>query len=269
MFGFREVEVNRMRLITLLGCIALLSSGSLLASDLDKVEKTVKSALAGSAQSQKKIDELHDAARDLVAEFKSNSIRAESLETYNRQLKEMVTSQDKELKNLVVQQSRVEETGRGLSVLLERMVKTLQRFRELDLPFLQTERNSRIINLEKMLTRADINLSEKYRKVMEAWKIESDYGNTIETYRTGLQLSDDNYRVVDHLRIGRVALFYQTLDGRESGRWNAQSKQWEVLDNKYRVSIKQGLEIAQKRAQPELLNLPMPVAQPAGKEEQS
>ena len=60
------------------------------------------------------------------------------------------------------------------------------------------------------------------------------------------------------IRIGRVSLYYLTLDGLEAGIWN--DKQWQRLDDKYRQSIEQGLKVAKKQLPPDLLVLPTQVA---------
>jgi len=92
--------------------------------------------------------------------------------------------------------------------------------------------------------------------VLEAYQIENDYGRTIEAYQAELD-SDDKKRIVNFLRIGRTSLYYQTLDGRESGYWNSDDYAWTVLPKRYRRAIQLGLRIARKQAPPALLELPV------------
>jgi hypothetical protein len=68
---------------------------------------------------------------------------------------------------------------------------------------------------------------------------------------------DGDVRTVDFLRIGRVGLYYQTLDAEESGRWNPSSGQFEILDDSVRSQIMQGIRVARKQAPAELLSLPV------------
>ena len=91
-------------------------------------------------------------------------------------------------------------------------------------------------------------------------KIENDYGNTIEAYRASLNSSNNS---VDFLRLGRVALYYQRLDGSEAGFWNRETKAWEILPSSYRSAIRDGLRIARKQAAPDLIIVPVPTAEPA------
>ena len=110
------------------------------------------------------------------------------------------------------------------------------------------------------MDRADVTNAEKYRRIVEAYQIENDYGRTIEAYRGTL----DNGKTVDFLRVGRIALVYQTLDGEETGVWDQGAQDWVELDDSYRTSIKQGLKIARKQSAPDLIELPLPAASGGG-----
>ena len=109
-----------------------------------------------------------------------------------------------------------------------------------------------------MMDRADVAPSEKFRRVMEAYQVEMDYGRTVEAY-TGLQTIDGQERDVDFLRIGRTALIYQTRDGGIQGNWNKQTRQWEKLDASYRSQITKGLRVARKQMAPEVLMVPVAI----------
>ena len=66
---------------------------------------------------------------------------------------------------------------------MERMINGLETFVSLDLPFLIDEREQRISTLRTLLLASDITVSEKFRRVLEAYQIEIEYGRTIEAYR--------------------------------------------------------------------------------------
>jgi hypothetical protein len=68
---------------------------------------------------------------------------------------------------------------------------------------------------------------------------------------------DGKPRTVDFLRIGRVALFFHTLDGEACGRWDIYEQRWSVLPDHYRSALTKGLLIARKQAPPDLLLLPI------------
>jgi hypothetical protein len=114
-----------------------------------------------------------------------------------------------------------------------------------------------------MMVRADVTHAEKFRRILEAYQIENDYGNTIEAYKADLTMNDVSSSV-DFLRLGRVALYYQRFDGSETGYWNKEQKQWQTLSTDYHNAIRNGLRIARKETAPDLLTLPIPAAE-AGK----
>jgi len=137
------------------------------------------------------------------------------------------------------------------------MIDALAKFIELDVPFLQKERNERVAKLRKIMNRADVTESEKYRRLMEAYQIENEYGRTIEAYRDEIELQN-KMTTVDFLRVGRVVLLYQTLDGQQAGMWDQQTRKWKTLPREYLASIPKALRIARKQAAPDLIRLPIP-----------
>jgi hypothetical protein len=64
---------------------------------------------------------------------------------------------------------------------------------------------------------------------------------------------------VNFLRIGRVSLMYQTLDGDETGYYDAEQKKFEK-DNGYADAMTAGLKIAKKQIAPDLLVAPVQAA---------
>lgn len=155
------------------------------------------------------------------------------------------------------QRAEIEETHREIVPLMIRMIDRLGQFVTLDRPFLRAERLGRVEALRKLMERADVSFAEKYRRVMAAYEVEAAYGRTIEA-STGRLDREGNRRSVHFLRIGRLALFYLSLDGTEAGYWDAREKSWKTLPKDYLRSIEQGLRIAKKEAPPDLLRLPIP-----------
>ncbi|MEN8260803.1 MAG: DUF3450 domain-containing protein [Pseudomonadota bacterium] len=237
--------------------VAGLAQASLAASDpLTQVIKTESAATAAAIASQRKIDKLSDENRRMLDEFRSMSREAETLAVYNSYLKKLIASQQSETESLIDQLSEIETTQREIVPLLLRMLDSLERFVKLDIPFLPEERRKRIEGLKDMMMRADITNAEKFRRIMEAYQVENDYGHTIEAYRADLDLNGA-VSDVEFLRLGRLALFYQRLDGSETGAWNRMSKRWEPLPDDYRNPIRNGLRMARKETAPDLLIVPI------------
>jgi hypothetical protein len=137
-----------------------------------------------------------------------------------------------------------------------RMVDALVSFVEADVPMLVSERETRLAHLVELMDRADVEDSEKYRRIMEAYQIENEYGRTIEVYQDTLNI-DGEERTLDFLRVGRVALLYQTLDGEEVGAWDQSEKRWVELPSSYSDSIRKGIRIARKQLAPDMIRVPV------------
>jgi hypothetical protein len=208
-----------------------------------------------AASSQERISEIDDETQRLLAQYRTAVGERESIEAYSAQLEIQIQSQVTDMASIQNQLQEVETTAREVLPLTQKMLDTLAEFVELDVPFLIEERYKRIATLKDVMARADVTLSEKYRRVVEAYQIEMEYGRTVDAYEGRLGEGDDA-RTVQFLRIGRVSLMYQTLDGNETGYWDADGKEWAVNDD-YRQAFKHGLDIAKKISAPDLLVVPV------------
>ncbi|OUS32314.1 hypothetical protein A9Q99_01225 [Gammaproteobacteria bacterium 45_16_T64] len=230
----------------------------------DPVDNLVEKAVRNNGlakNSQQKIDKLSDATQQLFSSYQLESKRIEDLNIYNLQLKQQIYDQNVKIIELSQSLEDISLIERQISPLLLRMIQSLEQFIDLDVPFLLEERHERIKFLRKAMERADVSSAEKFRQVLEAYNIENEYGTTIESYKGSVQLGDRSQEV-DFLRVGRVALLFQTLDGKRQGSWNQKQQQWEELDDRYRRDIRLGLKMAQKQTAPNLIKIPVPT--PAG-----
>ncbi|WP_431686807.1 DUF3450 domain-containing protein [Hahella sp. NBU794] len=209
-----------------------------------------------SQQSQARVDKLADQSDELLSEYKNVLRQIEGLKAYNDQNERIVSSQQAELSSLNTQISALEQTRTEVVPLMLRMVSALEQFVEADVPFQMDERRKRVADLRALMDRADVSTSEKFRKILEAYEVENEYGRTIEAYKASLG-EGEQLRTYEFLRIGRIALMYQTPDGAETGHWNKDKKQWEALPETYRSAVSQGLKIAKKQAPPALIKLPV------------
>lgn len=225
---------------------------------LDRVVEDQMKVDEASRASQERVSELDDETNALLSEYRRALADAESFTTYAGQLELQVRSQNEEMAAIERQLAEVETTSREVGPLMDRMLETLDRFVALDIPFLLDERRDRVERLKEMMGRADVTISEKYRRIIEAYQVEMDYGRTVEAYEAKLDAGPDA-RTVQFLRIGRVGLLYQTLDGSETGYWDVSSKRW-VVDDSYEGSFKEGIAVARKTRAPELLIVPVPAA---------
>lgn len=238
-------------IVTLAGVLAVLPLIIQAADALDESRDQVAKTNEQLQQKQIKIDGLHEQTGQMVDQYRETLRQAESYEIYNKQLKEIIRSQDSDLLSLKAQIIEIEVTAQQIMPMMQRMITALRQFITQDVPFLPVEREQRLAKLENTMKRADISVAEKYRKILEAYQIEIEYGKTLEAYRAML----DN-KSVNFLKIGRVAFFYQSLDGKEYGVWLPQKNQWKSVNNReVKNSIIVGLKIARKQHSPELLTI--------------
>lgn len=125
-----------------------------------------------------------------------------------------------------------------------------------DLPFLQAERQKRIESLEELNANPEAPVSEKFRKLMEALLVETEYGTTVEVYQQTIPLSGED-TLVNIFRLGRLRLFYQTLDKRQCGFFNPAQKTWQPLEDAYLKTIQAAIDMGAKRKPVEILTLPL------------
>jgi len=205
-------------------------------------------------QSQKQVDLLFDEQQRLLHEHNQTRNELQSLQRYDNHLQKMVSAQERKIVALQQQMEEIDVTHREVIPLMSRMTETLERFVELDVPFLLEERRRRVKKLQDLLDLPDVSVAEKYRQVMEAYQVETEYGRTIEVYRGTLEPAN-RARTVDFLRIGRLALIYRSLDGSDSGIWNQQSRSWQTMSDDYQSSLNRGFRVARKQVAPDLLKL--------------
>lgn len=234
-----------------------LGAGMSTAQQLDAILNVEKERTEIAQASQTTIDAVSQQTSELLNEYREVQKQIETLRIYNAQIERLVNAQNREITSLNRQIDSVTVIDRQISPLMLRMIDSLGEFIKLDVPFLPQEREDRIEQLRTMMDRADVANSEKFRRLLEAFQIENEYGRTIEAYRGQLPTASGS-REVDYLRVGRVILLYQTLDRTETGMWNPTNKNWVALPDTYRSPVRQGLRMARKQVAPDLLRLPIP-----------
>lgn len=225
------------------------------AQTLRNVEAEQKEADKAARTSQEQINDILEKKQDLAGRYAQVVAETESLNKYIEQLSVQVKSQDEEIAGIEQQLLDIETTNREVQPLMQKMVDTLEEFVALDVPFLLEERTERVSKLKELMVRSDIAISEKYRRILEAYQIELEYGRTLEAYEGRV-----GEKTVEFVRLGRISLMYQTLDEAETGYWDAQKKDW-VLDNSYTESVKEARRVAKKDGAPDLLTVPVPAPQ--------
>jgi len=208
-------------------------------------------------RSQLNVDRLAAETGDLLQDYKIVMKQVDGLRVYNARLEKQITGQLSRIAGLVKSVDDATVIQRQIMPLLIRMIDGLEQFVSLDVPFHIDERTERVEFLRANIDRSDITISEKFRQVLEAYKIENEYGRKIDSYK-GVASVGGSDREVSFLRIGRIGLMYQTMDGEQSGAWDQSNRQWVELDSgDYRGAVQKGLRIARKQASIDIMKLPI------------
>lgn len=253
------IRFRRAQALLISACAAAFVSSLVSAQTLDSALATQGEADKAAAASQKRINDIRDRAQDAASRYATAVADAESLEKYNKQLVKQVNSQKEEMASIERQLLDIETTNREVQPLMQKMVDSLDRFVSLDVPFLLDERTARINSLKQIMPRADVTISEKYRRIMEAYQIELENGRTLDTY-DGRMGTGPDARTVSFVRLGRISLMYQSLDGEETGYWDATKKEW-VREDQYAHAVAEARRVAKKDGPPDLLRVPVPAPQ--------
>ena len=238
---------------------ALTISGGVFAQTVDQVLQADQRRLNLAQQSQERINNIVEGTRSLEDQYRAINKEIDGLKVYNRLMRAQVEGQAATLEDIALSMDQVDVINRQIFPLMERMIDGLKQSIALDIPFLMDERTKRIGDLEAIMERSDVTVAEKFRKVMEAYQIENDYGTTIEDYSQSLTI-DGATRSFNMLRVGRIGLYFQSDDTKITGRWNNEDRVWEV-DNSARNEVRKGLRVARQLIAPELIIVPVPAAE--------
>jgi len=175
---------------------------------------------------------------------------------YNAQIEQQLRSQEQEIAAIEQEIVALDATAVDVQPLLQRMFDELVQFVADDVPFFKDERDRRIEVLRELIARVDASPSEKFRRLVEAYQIEMEYGRTMSSYK---QVLADG-REAEMVRLGRVTLLYRTVEGGETGYWDNERKEW-VADPDAAAQIEEALSIAKEERAPDLIIVPVPAPQ--------
>lgn len=255
----RCISSSRRLAAAIFAVSALTISGGVFAQTVDQVLQADQRRLNLAQQSQERINNIVEGTRSLEDQYRALNKEIDGLKVYNRLMRAQVDGQSATLEDIALSMDRVDVINRQIFPLMTRMIDGLEQSVQLDIPFLMAERTKRINDLKAIMERSDVTVAEKFRKVMEAYQIENDYGTSSEYYEESLTI-DGATRSFNMLRIGRIGLYFQSDDTKITGRWNNKERVWEI-DNSARNEVRKGLRMARQLIAPELIVIPVPSAE--------
>ncbi len=222
----------------------------------DDIVKTNAARLKAGAASQKRIDDTSERTEKIVTQYHQQRKNVEVLKKFNDRLRRTLTAQEEAMAKLTRSIEDASLIERQIVPLMLSMVDGLEKFIAADIPFKLDERNARLARIKGYLTNANISAAERFRQVLEAYSIENAYGQSIDAFTEELQL-DGSSKTVNILQIGRSGLYYQTIDGTQSGYWDKGAKQWSDLDASHNAGIYKAIRITQGKEVNDLMTLPV------------
>jgi len=258
----RCISSSRRISVALFATTVIAASGSVFAQSVDQILQAEDRRLNLAQQSQERINNIVEGTRSLEDDYRAINKEIDGLKVYNRLMSAQTNGQSAVLEDIALSMEQVDVINRQIFPLMERMIDGLDQSVALDVPFLMEERTKRVNTLISTMERSDVSVAEKFRKVMEAYQIENEYGTSSETYTQSLTLEGIT-RSYNILRVGRIGLYFQSDDAKITGRWDNAERQW-VMDDSARSEIRKGIRIAKQLIAPELIVIPVAAPSEAG-----
>lgn len=254
----KKQRMKAVALSTVLTAGAVFASASFANQQpLEELLAVGQSKVAQAQQSQVRINRLQDETSSMINQFNQVNKVIEGLQVYNSQLERQLASQREIISDLEESIGQVTVIQRQIQPLVLNMLEAVEQFIEMDAPYRKEQRLRRVQSLRDIMTSGDVTIAEKFRQVLEIYSIEAEYARKIDTYEDTLVI-DGEELTVDIFAVGRVALMYQTRDASRTGAWDRNAEQWVSLDSgRYRTAIRDGIRIAQQRAQNDIMHLPI------------
>lgn len=226
-------------------------------SALDRAQGVVAETIQAAAQSQQNVTRLSNSASSLFEEFRLESDNLEALLVLNANWRRQIAIQEREIETIAESIAEVRNVTQELPLLMNRMLASVEQFIALDIPFHLEARQARVQFVRDAIDNPNVSTAERFRQILVLFQTENAYGRTRETYPATLTI-DGVQRDVDLLRVGRIALVYQSKDRLTTGAWDPQTRQWITLDaGEYRNAIRTAINVAAGMVAPEIIDLPI------------
>lgn len=208
-------------------------------------------------ESQERINRLSDSASSLFEDFQVENDNLEALLVLNAGWRQQISVQEEQLETISESITEVRNVTQEMPLLMQKMIASMERFIELDMPFKLEERRQRVEFVKSLMNDPGVSVAERFRQILSLYQTENSYGRTHETYPTTLTL-DGVRRDVDIMRVGRIALAYQTTDRTMTGAWDPEARQWVSLPaSEYRTAIDNAIRVSSGLIAPEIMQLPI------------
>jgi len=226
-------------------------------AQLEDVVKTGEAKVKDAQKSQARVDKVVDTSQARLVEYRSLLKQVDGLKVYNNQLNTQISSQLALIEKFESSTAQVALIERQMLPLIMKMAESLSQFIDIDLPFHEQERAERMLFIQENIEKSEVDISEKFRQILEVYQVENEYGRKMDSYSQIISINGQEHDV-NILRVGRIAMVAQTKDTKLSAVYDKATKSWVELDNGvYRNSIKNGIKMANKQASIGVMTLPI------------
>lgn len=227
-------------------------------AQLESALNTAKASTSASSASQQRVERLDDEADTAIREYRAVLQQTDNIALFVAQQDIYLQSQKSEIASLKRQLGTVEQIKQGMSPMMLKMAVEIEDAIKSDMPFNLAERLARVDRMKNTLADPNVSPAEQYRQVLNAFKIEVSYGQGIDSYEGMHPTKPGN--VVNYLRFGRVSLVYMTKDESEVGRYNIDTRSWDILNGADALALRKAIRISKGEAAPDVVFAPVSVA---------
>lgn len=193
-----------------------------------------------------------------------------------------VVQQTAKINSLNSQIEGLDDLKATIEPMLGKMATSIAGKIKSDYPFELDRRLPRLQSLEASIKDPNTAVGDKYRKALNIYKLEVNYGQSMEakkgnhpispTIRVGddrwekdekgevkLDKNGNKIEIFDgsYLRYGRIAYVYLQADGTQAMRYDLNANEWVDLPKNSIADIRRGVKIASGEAAPNVVKVPL------------
>lgn len=199
---------------------------------------------------------------DIVQEFSeaNESLRLllisnENLATQIERQEELLAAMEEHIEYAAL---LADEEESPLIPLMDEMISSLESFVETDFPFEIEDRREQIDIARNLVENEEASIRQKFTLLLDVIRAEAEYASTLDAYEEEVIDFNGSELEVNIVRVGRIALAFQSLDRTVTGYWDKNAGQWVEGDpGDYRTAINRAYRVANSELAAEMLNLPI------------
>ena len=194
-----------------------------------------------------------------------------------------VANQKEQIKGLNGQIKNIGPLKASIAPMIAKMTAGIERQINADYPFEMDRRQARLQALKDTIKDPNTKISDKYRKALNVYKLEVNYGQSMEAKKGNhptnptIRIGDDKWVKNDdgsikvdektgereeifdgtYLRYGRLAYVYLDANGVNAMRFDLKSREWVDVPKGKVVEIRKAVRIANGEAAPRVVMVPV------------